>query len=518
MTVGSVWADPGHGHLTPTPSKSSLRAACPPSSSTSPSRDRRITSIFKSRQVSLHRPCHHPHPHPHPHPDRQWLPRLNDPGRTCPVLGFDPFARRPPSSQPHEQRLKLPVAMERPRPQRSRGPLDAVTMDLAPADEAMPDDTLRTPTETTPRALGPSPLINKPRSLSDGGHDRQSPSHIDTSRFTKDDSVIRDPKQPVTPGRPDPSLRGLSLQMPPRDTFTPPPQPQNVASAVKPAPLSPRLDHAQIYASPTNMLPRRSRGLDFSRAATSLHHSTLAEQSSPDSSPTIAGSRAMSIPGRRGGFGGPEQTSTSLWSVMGNQERMQMSSSLGSALAVGSDTSSNSDDDDIMDEDQDDAFVTTPQVSKTTAIAGLSGGPFGSPAMNRLASFQQRQRTRRQPKKKMRAPLGLGFSASSMSKSPPSSSHARRESISWQANQLHISPTDADDASRVTSDAEGPSDGRNVIRRVVTRRGNLLVCQTLTHYPSLTGHSPRQETLPASAQPSPKRPPQPRQNSCARQR
>jgi hypothetical protein len=167
--------------------------------------------------------------------------------------------------------------------------------------------------------------------------------------------------------------------------------------------------------------------------------------------------------------------------MMGNQEKMHISGSLGSTHAIGSDSSSSSDDDDLMDEDMDEAYVTTPQVSKTTYLGQPgNGGPFGSPAMSSLASFQQRQRPRKQPKKKLRGPFGLGFGSNpaAISKSPPgnSAAHARRESISWQANQLHISGTDADDNARL-SDVEGANgEGqRSVIRRVVTRRGNLLV-------------------------------------------
>ncbi|EFY91246.1 hypothetical protein J3458_000521 [Metarhizium acridum] len=323
-----------------------------------------------------------------------------------------------------------------------------------------------------------SPLANKTRSLSDGGGTPSklspSPLIVEASRRTsKDDTHIKDAQLPSTPRHSD--FKGLSLQMAPRQ-FTPPPASNPY---VKPPPLSPKLDHSQIYASPTNILPRRSRGLDFSRAATSLHHSTLAE-SSPDSSPTI-GDRAVNIPDRRNEYSGPEHTSSSLWSIMGNHEKMNISSSLGSTnqVAVGSDSSSSSDDDDLMDEDVDEPYLTTPQVSKTTNIGPT--GPFGSPAMSSLMNFQQRQRHRKQPKKKVRGPLGLGFNmaAATLSKSPPSNgAKARRESISWQANQLHISAADGYESGKSQSDADGNGGGegsqRGVIKRAVTRRGNLL--------------------------------------------
>jgi len=353
------------------------------------------------------------------------------------------------------------------------------------------------------RSVERSPL-SRPRSLSDGGGTpgKLSPSpHIvqASRRAAKDDSSLGDPalsaSVPVTPQRSDFSLRGLSLQMPQREA----PSPQHAVHG-RPAPLSPKLDHSQIYASPTNILPRRSRGLDFSRAATSLHHSMLAEQSSPDSSPTMGG-RAVNIPGRGMGDYGAPDLSNSLWSIMGNQERMNISSSLGSNLnqACCSDSSSSSDEDDFMDEDTDEAYVTTPQVNKVAAPAH-SQAPGGwtstSPAANSLLSFQQRQRPRKQPKRKLRGPLGLGFTsiipsaANLLSKSPPNNAvpkdppapHSRRESISWAANQLHISGSESDDSPKPPMDGgDSPAgtptrDGqRGVIRRVVTRRGNLLV-------------------------------------------
>ncbi|EFQ34410.1 uncharacterized protein GLRG_09554 [Colletotrichum graminicola M1.001] len=347
---------------------------------------------------------------------------------------------------------------------------------------------------STPHPLGRSPL-SKTRSMSDGGGTpvklTPSPHVADGRQASKDDNHIRESvTTPVTPHRSEFPLRGLTLQMPTnRDPASSAASSSSSAAFTKPAPLSPKLDHSQIYASPTNILPRRSRGLDFSRAATSLHHSTLAE-SSPDSSPTMGG-RAMNIPGRRGNdYGQAEQTTNSLWSMMGNHERMTVSSSLGSANHLGSDSSSSSGDDDLMDEDTDEPYIGTPQANKSGPPLGtqpMMMAPWGgSPAMNSLMSFQHRQRQRKQPKKKHKLPLGLGFSPSTnagVSKSPPSTipkdmaGHSRRESISWQANQLHISGSEEERCDNIDGLVTTPSrDGQRptVMRRVVTRRGNLL--------------------------------------------
>ncbi|KAK4201561.1 hypothetical protein QBC40DRAFT_223304 [Triangularia verruculosa] len=342
-----------------------------------------------------------------------------------------------------------------------------------------------------------SPSLSKTRSLSDGGGTPKlspSPYIVEANRRqSKDDIAIRDKDTdtaalrlpPSTPIRAAFAPRGLSLQMPPTDPSSPAAQ-QQQAGYVKQAPLSPKLDHSHIYASPTNILPRRSRGLDFSRAATSLHHSTLANQQDPDSSPTI-GSRAMNIPTRRNGDqGGIDHPASSHWGTMGNhQERMQISSSLGSTNHVLSDTSSDSDEDDFMDEDMEEAYIMTPQASKTGMghVGGASSAPWmpASPAVNNFLSFQHRQRQRKQSKKKMRGPLGLGFhspaASGAISKSPPNNlinardlPHTRRESISWAANQLHISGNESDGQLEGLDSPSRPS----IVRRAVTRRGNLL--------------------------------------------
>ena len=290
-------------------------------------------------------------------------------------------------------------------------------------------------------------------------------------------------------------------------------------------PLSPKVDHAQIYASATNFLPRRSRGCDFSRAATSLHHSTLADQASPESSPTVSGRLGANITGRRPRDLIADQSCTSLWSVMSStapnnhgihphnplHDKSHLSTSVGSVNMTASDSSSGSDEDDFMDDDTDEGFVTTPQVAKSACQIGQNS-PHGMPwctnvansspvptnAMNSPA-FQRPQRRIKIPKKKLKGPLGLGLSGATgptVSRSPPATfpakdlpPHARRESISLAANNLHISSGNESDDNPVSSrvhgsDVEGgpPSNlGRDgsqrpgVIRRAVTRRQNLLV-------------------------------------------
>ncbi|EEY21902.1 conserved hypothetical protein [Verticillium alfalfae VaMs.102] len=262
-----------------------------------------------------------------------------------------------------------------------------------------------------------SPL-SKLRSLSDGGGTpaRLSPSPLileTTGKATsKDDNHIRDTAiAPSTPRRVDFNPKGLSLHMPPHQRdFASPPPPSAAASAVftKPAPLSPKLDHSRT------VLPRLL--------------------------PTIGGGRAMNIPQRRSNdYNNAEQLSNSLWSMMGNQERMNISSSLGSAHPFASDSSSEDD----MDEDMDDAIVTTPQVNRT-------GGPLGSPAVNSLLSFQQRQRPRKQPRKKSRGPWDSASAQPRLARSPshrplprifPCPIHDARASVGRRTNSTFRAPT-----------------------------------------------------------------------------
>lgn len=349
--------------------------------------------------------------------------------------------------------------------------------------------------DNRPASRSPS----KGRSLSDGSEPILSPSpkFREPEKRSKDDTSL---DNPTTPRRPAFTLRGLSLQMPPRDLMSP-------ESTHTRTPLAPKVDHSNTYGSPASV-PRRSRGFDFSRAATNLHHSTLAEQSSPDSSPTITG-RAMNIPNRRSQLFGsvepPSLNSASLWSTMAGAERTTMSSSLGSVNMLGSESSSSSSgDDDFMDADEiDESILTTPQVRRNMGSYGLGvqaspgsnwmTGP--SPAVNSLMNFQ-RARLRSGKNRKASRSGSSGAMASPNSRSPPAMRNiesmtgglrSRRESISWAANQLHISGSESDDGTLkntletadslpVTPSRDGQ---RGVVKRAVTRRGNMLVSKLM---------------------------------------
>lgn len=350
-----------------------------------------------------------------------------------------------------------------------------------------------------PVTLDPS-RSPKSRSLSDASKPTPTtqPATGDLSRPpSKDDSSL--PNLPATPSRSNHQPPTLSLNLPATTAASP---------SISRAPLSPQLDSSQIYGSPSSVLPRRSRGLDFSRACTNLHHSTLAE-SSPDSSPTIGG-RGMTIPQRRGS---PGLTSVPPFSTSGPADRTAISSSVSSVNMMESDTSSSDDDDEAMMPDRDDVMINTPQATRV----GSGPNPFAaasvqspgnewmggySQAAASLMSFQ-RARFRKGGRSRNSSSSASGNS-SKPSPGPPHSPpvmksvenpttgyfvprqgpHARRESLSLGTRDLRLSDLSDDGESRAragsptaTSHSEGGPLG--VIRRAVTRRGSLLVSRLL---------------------------------------
>jgi hypothetical protein len=353
-----------------------------------------------------------------------------------------------------------------------------------------------------------------------------SPSFVESRRSSKDDLSVT--SGPVTPKRPAVAPRGLSLQMPPRDLTS-----TSTANLSKRIPLSPKPESSASYPSPASVLPRRSRGLDFSRAATNLHHSTLAE-SSPESSP-IVGSRGGIFP-RKGLFSpqssltmpeSPSNLSSSLWSTMPNAERSGLSSSVGSSsmMEYESGSSSSDDGDALMESENDDTIHMTPHVNnKGDGFMNPFGGPLVSspggdgvgefsPAAQKLVSYQRARVKSR--KKRMSSSSASGHS--SMHSPGPSSPpilrsiesslsissgffldeqikkevKSRRESLSLGTNAMQLSDAeeseDGRDLRQMRSHEDVPiptpvtpsmEDRRSVIRRAVTRRTNMLVCLT----------------------------------------
>ena len=349
-----------------------------------------------------------------------------------------------------------------------------------------------------------------------------SPSFVEPAKMSKDDTCIT--PNPVTPKRPKIPSRGLSLQMPPRDVSS-----SSTANLSSRIPLSPKFDSSSPYGSAASVLPRRSRGLDFSRACTNLHHSTLAEQSSPDSSPVI-GSRSMMVPPRKNFHNGfavpaapdsPGSVTSSLWSTLGNIDKTGVSSSVGSVNMMDSDsgsTSSNGDDVMGLAEDED-TILMTPQVyrlgnglanpfaSSMLSSPGVDGASNFSPSAANLMSFQRARLRHGRSRKSSSSASGHSSMASPGPVSPPllksiegnlnsgyfprefarKNVESRRESLSLGTNELHISDgaeSEEGDVCR-TSSSEGlgipipvtPTldERRSVIRKAVTRRGNLLV-------------------------------------------
>ena len=316
-----------------------------------------------------------------------------------------------------------------------------------------------------------------------------SPILVEPIRSSKDDSHV----SPATPKRPN-LQRGLSLQLPKQDV-TSPSAFKLTHSHTTQVPLSPKLDPSASYGTNIgSVLPRRSRGYDFSRACTNLHHSMLAEQSSPDSSPVIGG-KAVNIPRKAVGPDSPMHGSSS-WSTGATSEKQPVSSSLGSVNMIdsGSDTSSDED----MFQDEEEPIHMTPKPSKVFAAFSQSMAPSPgvdpmafSPTAN-LMSFKRRSRS-------MRAQRAIrkGSSSTSLQSSVPSpgplspplrsensgasgyfskSADSRRESLSLGTNELRISDaTDGDfSAGRGSYDALGLSTPR-VVQRAVTRRSDMKV-------------------------------------------
>ncbi|KAL8656933.1 MAG: hypothetical protein Q9226_002422 [Calogaya cf. arnoldii] len=374
------------------------------------------------------------------------------------------------------------------------------------------------PHTTSPEIeISKSPRRQRPWST-EGIHAVLSPSPtLVESRTTKDDTHLPS-NNPVTPKRPNCPPRGLSLQMPPRDISS-----TSTANLLKRVPLSPKLDPANSYASPGFALPRRSRGLDFSRACTNLHHSTLAEQPSPGSSPVVGGRGGISIPSRKGTYNSattpiipdsPGMLPSSLWSTMPSTEKGGISSSVGSANMMDYDSGSSSSDDDAMmgHGEEEDTIHTTPHVWRSNDGTANMFGPaiFSSPGTDsfgtssslatRPISFQRARTKQRRsrisghsvmcsPGRCSPPPVlrSIERSMTGDSHNDPSKQEieSRRKSLSLGTGDIELSDDEQSEGAgksyvspvedtMIPMPATPSDERRTVVRRAVTRRGNLL--------------------------------------------
>ena len=208
----------------------------------------------------------------------------------------------------------------------------------------------------------------------------------------------------------------------------------------------------------------------------------------------------------------PSNTSASLWSTM--PEKTTLSSSVSSVNMLDSSTDSDdsSDEDMAIDRETEDPMLTTPAAVRLTS--GLTGGTTNSPGLEwqnpqhpspaqaslmgfhpNIMSFR-RARTRKGKSQHSSSSVSMNSSRPSpgplspgIIKSVESTGYfggltraqvqSRRESLSLGTNDLHLSDSEESNkpnGSQPQSDMDGTnSEGpRGVIRRAVTRRGNLL--------------------------------------------
>lgn len=290
----------------------------------------------------------------------------------------------------------------------------------------------------------------------------------------------------------DATARGLSLQMPPRDL-----------SYASPT-ITPSIEARDIYSSPSSVIPRHSRGLDFSRAATHLHHSTIAEQPSPDASPTIT-HKSLAQTSRRTSSHSMMLDSPRLssgWMSSGNSyvDRATLFPRSIASTAINSDSSSSDSEIDAMEQDNpEEAMIATPQIKRLENSSAVT--PFNlphpktstawnennsSPVSSAYMGFRHGRRPRTRGRhssdstengSKMTTPdqhMSISRETTLSGYFPRGDlmqmANSRRESLSLGTNHLHISSSN-EDADESTS--SGHRSG--VIRRPVTKPRNLLV-------------------------------------------
>ncbi|KKY16660.1 hypothetical protein UCRPC4_g05843 [Phaeomoniella chlamydospora] len=195
---------------------------------------------------------------------------------------------------------------------------------------------------------------------------------------------------------------------------------------------------------------------------------------------------------------GGNSGSNGLWSAGAGGDRTALSSSVSSINMLDSESnSSDSSDDDLMDRDGEDTVFTTPHTMKAGNLfgTGITNSPGGewmgnySPAAASLLSFQRA----RLGKHRSRHSSSSGHSSkpSPAPLSPPilksvetqgyftqgltaQDVKSRRESLSLGTNELHLDDSPDEDQTKMNVGSGNEGTIRGVIRRAVTRRGNLL--------------------------------------------
>ena len=339
------------------------------------------------------------------------------------------------------------------------------------------------------------------RSQSDNAR-RQAQSQLSPSpkfkepppKIPRDDNVIISTPSKLS-GRVH--RESLVLQMPPRDQMA---TASGTMSGRSTPMQSPQVERENTFESPTSMLPRHSRGLDFSRACTNLHHSTIPDQSSPDSSPKVS-HRALKIPSRRQStvssmvMDSPRSNgANSFWNDRAFRPR-----SLGSTTAATTSeaSSSDSDSDEEMKSryDPDDVLSTPIMHKQANSVGGIT--PYGSReetviggALHNPSPISRRYTPYRRSTKGSGGRLavlrtqhlnGIEENNSSGSSTDPNEMPidtpiARRDSISTVTRSLQLS-TNSNSNSQDSDTETSPAfkfQSPQVVRRPVTRRSNLL--------------------------------------------
>ena len=217
----------------------------------------------------------------------------------------------------------------------------------------------------------------------------------------------------------------------------------------------------------------------------------------------------------------PGNTSHSLWQSMVSTDKTGLSSSVGSTLMMDFDSgSSSSEDDDMMGADEEENTIhMTPQVYGSGVVtmnpynpailASPGGDGIGgcSPIAAKLMSFQRARIKRQRSRKSSSSASGQSNMHSPGPASPPpflkdvdgtmsggdfykdpmkKTLSSRRESLSLGTCDLYLSDGDQSESggkaqispseqAAGTAQVAPIDERRNVIRRAVTRRGNLLV-------------------------------------------